>query len=69
LAEPYLSVQPVDGLISITLDGTTADYLRYAIAILGEHVAGGLEVPPMSADMASRLGHLMTEIEDALRIR
>ncbi len=68
-AKPYLSVEAVDGLITITLDRTTADYLRYAIAALGEYVAAGLEVPPMSADMASGLGRIMNEIEDRLRGR
>jgi len=67
-AKPHLSVEAVDGLISITLDRTSADYLRYAIAALGEYVAGGLEVPPMSGDMASRLGRIMNEIEDRLRM-
>ncbi|AEV83730.1 hypothetical protein ACWT_2711 [Actinoplanes sp. SE50] len=67
LEGPHVSVRSTDGLVSITVDRVTADYLRYAIAVLGEHVAAGMKVPPMSADMATRLGNLMNEVEEYLR--
>lgn len=64
--EPHLSVEAAGGLVTLTVDTTTADYLRYAIAVLGEHVAAGMEVPPMSADMADRLGGLLRALEEGL---
>lgn len=63
----HLSVEAVGDFISITVDRTTANYLRYVIEAVGEHLAAGWEIPSMPTDMANSLGSIMNEIEDRLR--
>jgi len=56
-----------DEEILLRLDRTTARYLLGALDDLGEHLAAGVPIGPMSSDENERLGKLIRELRRSLK--
>lgn len=55
-----------DREIVLRLDRTTARYLLGALHDLGEHLAAGVPIGPMTPDENERLGQLIRELRGSL---
>jgi len=60
--DSYLNVYFKDQHLVIEMDKSTASDLRNVLQDVGEHQAAGAEIPPITGEMATRLGNLLQEL-------